>query len=91
MSDLMGPFTRVDHGDYWDTMHAVYAAAPIQNPLQSLAQLLAEPLRRAYREHVDEWGPCCQGGTAYCPEAQRLDQLRPWGDRVMFPPMGGAS
>ena len=55
-----------------------------------VAQLLAEPLRRAFVEHLDQHGCATQGhpnfvgGFSYCEEAMRLFSLLPPGDTVII-------
>ena len=56
------------------------------------AMTLAEPLRKALDTHLDEHGcgtgdttdPRYVGGFWYCPEAKRLWDLLPEGDRIVF-------
>jgi hypothetical protein len=56
------------------------------------AVTLAEPLRKAFREHLDVHGcgtgdsgdPRYVGGCAHCPEAMRLWDLLPDGDRIGY-------
>lgn len=43
---------------------------------------MAEPLRRAFREHLDAHGCAERLGFAYCPEAVRLFELLPAGDTI---------
>ena len=57
-----------------------------------VAATLAEPLRRAFRAHLDEHGcatrdpgdPRYIGGFGHCEEAMRLWYLQPAGDRVVI-------
>jgi hypothetical protein len=49
-----------------------------------VAALLAEPLRQAFKRHLDEHGCAEIRGFAYCPEAMRLFDLLPDGDRVVI-------
>jgi hypothetical protein len=48
-----------------------------------VAKTLAEPLRQMFKRHLDEHGCAETYGFAYCPEAMRLFNLLPDGDRVV--------
>ena len=56
-----------------------------------VAMTLAEPLRKALDAHLDEHGcgtgdsadPRYVGGFWYCPEAKRLWDMLPAGDRIV--------
>lgn len=54
----------------------------------ALAVTLAAPLRKAFVDHLDEHGcgagsgPTYIGGFFHCPEAKRLYELLPRGDRM---------
>lgn len=56
----------------------------------ALAVTLAAPLRKALEDHLDEHGcgagsgPTYIGGFIHCPEAKRLFELLPDGDRVLI-------
>jgi hypothetical protein len=45
---------------------------------------LAEPLRKAFREHLGEHGCEEPYGFAYCPDAVRLWDMLPAGDRIVI-------
>jgi hypothetical protein len=45
---------------------------------------MAEPLRRVFREHLDQHGCAERLGFAYCPEASRLFGLLPAGDSIII-------
>ena len=50
--------------------------------MRTVAVLLADPLRRAWLQHIHPIRPCCQrGGIAWCEEAMRLFDLLPEGDQ----------
>jgi hypothetical protein len=57
-----------------------------------VAATLAEPLRRALDAHLDEHGcgtgntadPRYIGGFLHCPEAEKLWDMLPAGDRIMI-------
>lgn len=53
--------------------------------MQQVAVLLADPLRRAWCQHLDsDCSVCAADGIAWCPEAMRLFDLLPSGDRTAF-------
>lgn len=56
-----------------DFAHGVWTA---------LGVTLAEPLRRAFWNHVNEHG--CPGGIVHCDEAMALWDLLPDGDRIVY-------
>jgi hypothetical protein len=66
-----------------DFAHGVYEA---------LAMTLAQPLRKALDQHLDEHGcgtgdtdsPQYIGGFFHCPEAKRLFELLPDDDRILI-------
>jgi hypothetical protein len=47
-----------------------------------VAALLAEPLRRAFHQHLDEHRCWARGGFAHCEEAMRLFRLLPRAEQV---------
>jgi hypothetical protein len=49
-----------------------------------VAMTLAEPLRKAFREHLGEHGCEEPYGFAYCPDAVRLWDMLPAGDRIVI-------
>jgi hypothetical protein len=49
-----------------------------------VAQLLAEPLRRAFVQHLDDHGCAERHGFAYCDKAMRLFDLLPHAEKVIF-------
>jgi hypothetical protein len=59
---------------------------------EMVARLLAEPLRKALDGHLDEHNcgtgdtssPDYVGGFTHCPEAKRLWDLLPDGDRILL-------
>ena len=53
-----------------------------QGGFEVVAQLLAEPLRRQFSEHVDRCTICAMEGPARCSMAEHLLALLPAGDRV---------
>lgn len=57
--------------------------APPVTAWRVVAALLAEPLRRAFEDHLDTHGCAERYGFAYCPEAMELFMLLPIGDRVI--------
>jgi len=81
-------------------MRMVEVRLPAGMPKQSLAgfgyeivaRLLAEPLRKALDEHLDEHNcgtgdtssPDYVGGFIHCPEAKRLWDMLPAGDRIVL-------
>lgn len=71
------PAVTVDPGNF---AHGVWTA---------VAMTLAEPLRKAFADHLDEHGcsatsgPTAIGGFGKCPEAMRLFELQPEGDKLI--------
>lgn len=50
---------------------------------EQIAVMLADPLRRAWLDHITPLRPCCQrAGIAWCREAMDLFYLLPEGDQT---------
>jgi hypothetical protein len=56
----------------------------LQEIVRAAEQSLAEPLRKALDDHLDQCGCAERAGFLHCPEARRLFLLLPKGDRLLL-------